>query len=377
MRAPSQVTTTSSIDGWRVDAYLGVVASHVVAGTGFGSDFVASFTDLFGGRSGTYQNQLTSLYNEAIGQLHRRAEQLGGNWIIGLKVDVDEVSGKGTQMFMVTAVGTAVRASPDSIAGESTGTVAGRAAALEVQRMERRLKIAEAQRANELVLGDQDWEFIVDQRVEEAAPAVLRWTRIPEGSSWESIQEQDRRRPLAYFRGLPPDTATEILHEALCDDPQIARVAIGIMRDLSLVSLRASLQGIHSTNLDLRRRIIQALEGHQQSYTDADVAVMDELIREIPRAFEEGPDMIQAKGLLGGKKDRWICEVCGYPNSVAVKRCGKCNRDTRGFLHHENTPEKAIAALKERRRALAALFPTDLQPTETSGMPRDPLRTTV
>src|SRR5688572_24913483 len=98
MRAPSHVTTTSSIDEWKVDSYLGVVASHVVAGTGFGSDFLASFSDFFGGRSGAYQNQLTALYSEAIGQLHRKAGQLGGNWIVGLRVDIDEVSGKGTQM---------------------------------------------------------------------------------------------------------------------------------------------------------------------------------------------------------------------------------------------------------------------------------------
>jgi uncharacterized protein YbjQ (UPF0145 family) len=43
MRASSHVTTTSSIDGWRVDSYQGVVASHVVAGTGFGQRFSSQF----------------------------------------------------------------------------------------------------------------------------------------------------------------------------------------------------------------------------------------------------------------------------------------------------------------------------------------------
>jgi uncharacterized protein YbjQ (UPF0145 family) len=79
----SNVTTTSSIEGWTVDSYLGVVASHV-GWTGLGSDFMASFSDLLGGRSGAYQDQLASLYTEAIGQLHRKAQRLGGNWIVGL-----------------------------------------------------------------------------------------------------------------------------------------------------------------------------------------------------------------------------------------------------------------------------------------------------
>src|SRR3954468_24915147 len=114
MRGNAQVTTTSNIEGWRVEAHLGVVASHVVAGTGIGSDFLAGFSDLFGGRSGAYQNQLASLYAEAIDQLHRKAQRLGGNWIVGLHVDIDEVSGKGMQMFMVTAMGTAVRAARET-----------------------------------------------------------------------------------------------------------------------------------------------------------------------------------------------------------------------------------------------------------------------
>jgi uncharacterized protein YbjQ (UPF0145 family) len=382
MRASSHVTTTSSIDGWRVNSYLGVVASHVVAGTGFGSDILASFSDFFGGRSGAYQHQLTSLYGEAIGQLHRKAQKLGGNWIIGLRVDIDEVSGKGTQMFMVTAIGTAVRASPDPAKTEPvSGSIAvDHAGGGDLERMERRLKIAAAVRAKELLLEPQTWEFIVDQRVEEAAPAVLEWAASAQqvGSSWEAVPEQDRRRPLAYFQALPAETATHILHEALCDAPQIAKAAIGIMRDLSLVSLRASLQGLRSTNPDLRRRVVQALEAYQQTYVEADVAVIDDLINELPGTFQEGPDVIQARGLLGGKKDRWVCESCGQQNSIATKRCGKCTRDIQGFLPTEITPERAVAILRERRRALAALFGMEGRPVAVEREKiREPNRTTV
>lgn len=74
MKSSTQVTTTTSVDGWKV--VLRVVASHVVAGTGFGSDFLAGFSDLFGGRSGAYRNQLASIYAEAIDQLHQKAQRL-------------------------------------------------------------------------------------------------------------------------------------------------------------------------------------------------------------------------------------------------------------------------------------------------------------
>ena len=77
----------------------------MVAGTGLASDFFAAFSDIFGGRSGTYQNQLASLYAEATSQLLRQAGACGGNWIVGLSVDFDEISGKGTQMFIYPSRG--------------------------------------------------------------------------------------------------------------------------------------------------------------------------------------------------------------------------------------------------------------------------------
>jgi uncharacterized protein YbjQ (UPF0145 family) len=363
MRTPPRVTTTSSIEGWQVDSYLGVVAIHLVAGTGIGADFLAGFSDLFGGRSGAYQKQLASLYDEAIGLLHRKAEQLGGNWIVGLKVDIDEVSGKGVQMFMVTAMGTAVRAS--ALTQQPTrGATQGRAVAAEVQRMERRLQVADEVRGQKLTLDERTWEFIVDQRVEAAAPAVLSWmVKAQDENSWQYVDASSKRRALAFFQNLPPPVATRFLHEALCEDARTAMAAIGIMRDLGLVSLEICLQALRSTNLDLRRRIVQVLVAHQQSYGEGDATLMSQLIRELPRAFPDGPDVIQGRGLLGGRKERWICEFCGHRNDLGLNRCGKCDRDTQGFLRTDITPEKAAAILAERRRALSALLEAGADPT--------------
>lgn len=58
------ISTTNTIDNGNAVAYYGVVSSHLVAGTGFLSDFVASFSDFFGGRSGSYRRQMESLYGD-------------------------------------------------------------------------------------------------------------------------------------------------------------------------------------------------------------------------------------------------------------------------------------------------------------------------
>jgi len=102
------VVTTSSVDGLKVKRYLKPVSAHIVAGTNLFNDFLGGLTDVFGGRSYTYQKQLRSLYEEAIERIKFAAYEIGANCIVGLNIDMDEISGKGKSMFMLTAVGTAV-----------------------------------------------------------------------------------------------------------------------------------------------------------------------------------------------------------------------------------------------------------------------------
>lgn len=102
------VTTTNNIEGYTVKKYLGVVNANVVIGTNIFSDIAASFSDVFGGRSGSYKSKLTTIYNEVMKELSDKAQSYHADAIVGLHVDFDEVSGGGKSMFMVSASGTAV-----------------------------------------------------------------------------------------------------------------------------------------------------------------------------------------------------------------------------------------------------------------------------
>jgi uncharacterized protein YbjQ (UPF0145 family) len=51
------VITTSSADEIKVKKYLKPVSAHIVAGTNLFSDFLGGLTDLFGGRSQSYQKR--------------------------------------------------------------------------------------------------------------------------------------------------------------------------------------------------------------------------------------------------------------------------------------------------------------------------------
>lgn len=101
------ITTTAINESIRLEHYKGIVSARVVTGVDFFSDLLASYSDVFGGRSRTYQKQLKSIYDEVMSHLTKEAIKLGANAIVGASIDHDEVSGKGKQMFMVTAIGTA------------------------------------------------------------------------------------------------------------------------------------------------------------------------------------------------------------------------------------------------------------------------------
>ena len=100
------VTTTPSVDGYRVSGYYGIVFGEVITGINFLRDLGAGIRNLVGGRSEGYEQELMQARTEALQELEQRAASLGAHAVIGVDMDY-EVLGQGN-MLMVTASGTAV-----------------------------------------------------------------------------------------------------------------------------------------------------------------------------------------------------------------------------------------------------------------------------
>jgi uncharacterized protein YbjQ (UPF0145 family) len=101
------ITTTPNIEGKTITEYKGIVFGEVVAGVNFVKDFAAGLSNFFGGRSGSYEEELINARENAIREMEDRARQLGANAVVGVDVDY-EVLGSSNGMLMVTASGTAV-----------------------------------------------------------------------------------------------------------------------------------------------------------------------------------------------------------------------------------------------------------------------------
>ena len=101
------ITTTPTVEGRRITEYKGIVFGEVIAGVNVVKDIAASFSNFFGGRSGTYETELINAREQAIHELEQRALQLNADAVVAVDVDY-EVLGADNGMLMVTASGTAV-----------------------------------------------------------------------------------------------------------------------------------------------------------------------------------------------------------------------------------------------------------------------------
>lgn len=101
------VTTTSTIEGQPIEAYLGVVSGESIIGANIVRDVFAQVRDIVGGRAGAYEKSLQEARETTMNEMLERARALGANAVVGVHVDIESMAGGG--MIMVAATGTAVR----------------------------------------------------------------------------------------------------------------------------------------------------------------------------------------------------------------------------------------------------------------------------
>lgn len=102
------ISTTNTLEGYRITEYYGVVTGEAILGANVVRDFFAGIRDIVGGRSGAYEKELRKAREYAFAEMQEQAEEFGANAIIGVDIDY-ETLGENGGMLMVTAAGTAVR----------------------------------------------------------------------------------------------------------------------------------------------------------------------------------------------------------------------------------------------------------------------------
>lgn len=101
------LTTTNEINGKTIKEYKGIVFGEVINGIDWGRDFTAAFKNFTGGRVSEYEDELIRSRADAINEMIMRAQNIGANAILGVKIDYEPM-GQNGGMIMVVASGTGV-----------------------------------------------------------------------------------------------------------------------------------------------------------------------------------------------------------------------------------------------------------------------------
>lgn len=101
------MSTTPTLEGMKIERYVGVVVGEAILGANIFKDLFAGIRDIVGGRSAAYEKELAKAREIAFEEMAEKAKSQGGNAIVGIDLDY-EVVGREGGMLMVSISGTAV-----------------------------------------------------------------------------------------------------------------------------------------------------------------------------------------------------------------------------------------------------------------------------
>jgi uncharacterized protein YbjQ (UPF0145 family) len=107
------VTTTLSIEGYKIAEYKGIVRGIIVRSPTIIQGFIGGLKNIIGGQIGAYTEMCEQARLQAFELMCRHAEVIGANAIIGMRYDASEVVSKGSATE-VLCYGTAVVVTPEA-----------------------------------------------------------------------------------------------------------------------------------------------------------------------------------------------------------------------------------------------------------------------
>lgn len=99
------ITTSTSLEGFKITQQLGLVRGITVRSRGLAGNMAGGFMSLFGGKSSIYTELCENSREEALRLMITHAQEVGANAVINMRYESNEVLQGMTE---VLAYGTAV-----------------------------------------------------------------------------------------------------------------------------------------------------------------------------------------------------------------------------------------------------------------------------
>lgn len=272
------ITTSNSVENKTIAEYVDVISAQIVIGTNIFSDFKASLTDFFGGHSGSYQNKLQAMLDEAKQVLTYKAQRLKADAIIGLKFDTSSISAKEMSMLMTVASGTAVRFTKEKKQEDNTSSDAISASylALEVNRMQLEDKL------NKQNLPDnEDWELLLEMpKSDYFEPLLQLYLKVFNSSSANATLFKENFSK--YLNLIDSNQAIDPLYDTI-EKINSWQPLAKLIQECKLFSPSHVLKFVQ---LGFQNVIIELLNADKQEYSKEDLVIMKELKSAIKEKLE-------------------------------------------------------------------------------------------
>ncbi|WP_240331480.1 YbjQ family protein [Salinibacter ruber] len=362
------VSTTPRLEGWEIREYLGAVSAHVVAGTNIFSDIAASWRDVFGGQSQSYKKQLEQINEQVVDELREEASARGGNALVGLRIDHDQISGQNKEMFMVTASATAVRAqssSKQNSAGRQEGEKA--VTAREVSTEEQIVRLNRKAQHGDLKLEENRWRFLIENQVADLA-GFIQNTVIETLDGLVGRPTGNRKKQLGnardYFLSIPEDNAKDHLYDMMShDESRVVDWAVGVLEDGNLLDLGRIETMLKGDFYEEQKPALEILTRVDKPYYEKeDLGRLEALKSMIENGFGKKGKVIEVEveesGMFSSdtkKKEVWQIKDSAR-NPMDQKYCSETGLDIYGFGKTETRPDEALGVLKTKIAALNRKF---------------------
>lgn len=324
------ISTTNNIEGCPIKKYIDTICTNIVIGTNIFSDFAASFTDFFGGRSDSYKKKLEIIYNEASKELKQRALNLGANAIVGFKIDFDEISGKDKSMFMVSVSGTAciVERREDDIQEENSHS---RISLVDLQKeVQRRYIVSQINNSSSIYT---KWvEFLLENpQVEIIESLIKRYISLDINYDAEEVTNIKQ-----IISVIPTNSVIPIIYK-YTEHKKI--------RNLIKECYLFDAESIYRIIQERIHEGIDFLSANKDYYDANDLQWMKKILHHLESLSDTGKIEVVKGGVFSRDNgERFICEK-GHKNSTDLVFCEKCGLNIKGLSENEL---KLIDMLKEK-----------------------------
>ncbi|WP_405289829.1 YbjQ family protein [Methanobrevibacter sp.] len=103
------LTSSNTLENKKIIEYKGLVTGESLIGSNIYKDIFSGVRDVVGGRTTQYEEEIEKARSIALKSMKEKAESLGANAIIGIKIAYDNLGGTMGNTILVTAYGTAIK----------------------------------------------------------------------------------------------------------------------------------------------------------------------------------------------------------------------------------------------------------------------------